>query len=46
VWVVATYQEGESGQGNGNGSRPLKARGHLLVTVPLYLRWEPWKGDQ
>ena len=46
VWVVATYQEGENGQGNGNGSRPLKARGHLLVTVPLYLRWEPWKGDQ
>jgi quinohemoprotein amine dehydrogenase len=46
VWVVATYQEGESGQGNGNGSRPLKARAHLLVTVPLYLRWEPWKGDQ
>ena len=49
VWVVATYQEGENGQGNGNagiGARPLKARGHLLVTVPLYLRWEPWKGDQ
>lgn len=42
VWVVATYQENE----NGNGARPLKARAHLLVTVPLYLRWEPWKGDQ
>lgn len=46
VWVVATYQETETGQGNGNGTRPLKARAHLLVTVPLYLRWEPWKGDQ
>jgi quinohemoprotein amine dehydrogenase len=46
VWVVATYQEGENGQGSGNGTRPLKARAHLLVTVPLYLRWEPWKGDQ
>jgi quinohemoprotein amine dehydrogenase len=44
VWVVATYQDTENG--NGNGPRPLKARAHLLVTVPLYLRWEPWKGDQ
>jgi quinohemoprotein amine dehydrogenase len=43
VWVVATYQ---NENGNGNGGRPLKARGHLLVTVPLYLRWEPWKGDR
>lgn len=41
VWVVATYQPDE----NGNGARPLKARAHLLVTVPLYLRWEPWKGE-
>ena len=40
VWVVATYQPDE----NGNGARPLKARAHLLVTVPLYMRWEPWKG--
>jgi quinohemoprotein amine dehydrogenase len=40
VWVVATYQpNGE------NGNRPLRARAHLLVTVPLYLRWEPWKGE-
>ena len=46
VWVLATYQESENGQANGNGARPLKARAHLLVTVPLYLRWEPWKGDQ
>lgn len=46
VWVVATYQETENGQGTGGGTRPLKARAHLLVTVPLYLRWEPWKGDQ
>jgi quinohemoprotein amine dehydrogenase len=50
VWVVATYQENEPGNANGNstgaGARPLKARAHLLVTVPLYLRWEPWKGDQ
>jgi quinohemoprotein amine dehydrogenase len=40
VWVVATYQPDE----NGNGTRPLKARAHLVVTVPLYMRWEPWKG--
>jgi quinohemoprotein amine dehydrogenase len=41
VWVVATYQQHD----DGNGVRPLKARAHLLVTVPLYLRWEPWKGE-
>jgi quinohemoprotein amine dehydrogenase len=45
VWVVATYQpNGESGA-NGTGARPLKARAHLLVTVPLYMRWEPWKAE-
>jgi quinohemoprotein amine dehydrogenase len=32
VWVVASYTpEGEK--------RPLRARAHLLVTVPLYMRW-------
>jgi quinohemoprotein amine dehydrogenase len=41
VWVVATYQQSD----DGNGPRPLKARAHLLVTVPLYMRWEPWKGE-
>lgn len=34
VWVVATYTPpGDS------GARPLRARAHLLVTVPLYLRF-------
>lgn len=37
VWVVATYQPTAS-------ATPMKARAMLLVTVPLYLRWEPWKG--
>ena len=46
VWVVATYQGDEAGNGNGSAGRPLKARAHLLVTVPLYMRWEPWKGEQ
>jgi quinohemoprotein amine dehydrogenase len=32
VWVVATYP--------GSG-RTLRARAHLLVTVPNYLRWDP-----
>jgi quinohemoprotein amine dehydrogenase len=32
VWVIATYTpEG--------AKRPLRARAHLLVTVPLYMRW-------
>jgi len=39
VWVVATLKT-DVGSG---ASRPLRARAHLLVTVPLYLRWEPWK---
>lgn len=34
VWVVATYRPG------GKDTRTLKARAHLLVTVPLYMRWE------
>ncbi|HSG08347.1 MAG TPA: quinohemoprotein amine dehydrogenase subunit alpha [Longimicrobiales bacterium] len=35
VWAVATYQE--------DGGTPLRARAHLLVTVPLYMRFEPWR---
>jgi len=40
VWAVATYQPPEA------GARAIKARGHLLVTVPLYVRWEPWRAEQ
>jgi quinohemoprotein amine dehydrogenase len=35
VWVVATQKTPAP------DARPLRARGHLLVTVPLYMRWEP-----
>ena len=35
VWVVATYTPGTP------GARALKGRGLLIVTVPLYMRWEP-----
>ncbi|MDX1494207.1 MAG: quinohemoprotein amine dehydrogenase subunit alpha [Longimicrobiales bacterium] len=34
VWVVATYE---------NGGEPLTARGHLVVTVPLYIKFDPWR---
>jgi quinohemoprotein amine dehydrogenase len=37
VWVVATFQPAEK------GARPLKARAQLVVTVPLYVRWDPWR---
>jgi quinohemoprotein amine dehydrogenase len=37
VWVVATHQPA------GTGARPLRARAHLVVTVPLYMRWEPMR---
>lgn len=40
VWVVATYQPPEA------KAAPIKARAHLLVTVPLYLRWESWRAAQ
>lgn len=32
VWVVASYTPP-------GAKRPLRARAHLLVTVPLYMRW-------
>jgi quinohemoprotein amine dehydrogenase len=38
VWVVATHDPGA-------GQKPVRGRGHLLVTVPLYMRWTPWKLD-
>lgn len=34
VYVVASYQPP-------GGARPIKARSLLIVTVPLYMRWEP-----
>jgi len=35
VWAVATVQPPEK------GARALKARAQLVVTVPLYVRWDP-----
>jgi quinohemoprotein amine dehydrogenase len=32
VWVVATHQP--------DRSEPMRARAHLVVTVPLYMRWD------
>ena len=37
VWVVATHTPA------GAGARPIRGRAHLVVTVPLYMRWEPWR---
>jgi len=34
VWVVATFTPP-------GGGAALRARAHLLVTVPLYMRWDP-----
>jgi quinohemoprotein amine dehydrogenase len=39
VWAVATYKT------PGKDARTLTARAHLLVTVPLYIRWEPWRAE-
>ncbi|MGH7468235.1 MAG: quinohemoprotein amine dehydrogenase subunit alpha [Longimicrobiales bacterium] len=37
VWIVATHQPTRT------GARALRGRAHLVVTVPLYMRWEPWR---
>jgi len=36
VWVVATYTPA-------GVDTPLKARGHLVVTVPVYMRFDSWE---
>jgi quinohemoprotein amine dehydrogenase len=36
VWVVASYEP----KGADSAKRPLRARAHLLVTVPLYMKFE------
>jgi quinohemoprotein amine dehydrogenase len=40
VWVVAAYQATAAPGAQASTSRPLKARAHLLVTVPLYIKWD------
>lgn len=35
VWVIATHRTADG--------RELTARSHLVVTVPLYTRFEPWR---
>jgi quinohemoprotein amine dehydrogenase len=37
VWVVATHTP------SGPSPKPFKARALLVSTVPLYMRWEPWR---
>jgi quinohemoprotein amine dehydrogenase len=37
VWVIANFSPP-----GGQADRPLQARAHLIVTVPLYMRWDPW----
>lgn len=43
VWVVATYA-GADADAEATAGRPLRGRGHLIVTVPLYLKFDPWQG--
>ncbi|MGY8779760.1 MAG: hypothetical protein ACKVIN_16770, partial [Longimicrobiales bacterium] len=35
VWVVATHRDASGEE--------RSARSHLIVTVPLYMRFEPWR---
>jgi quinohemoprotein amine dehydrogenase len=41
VYVVASYTPPGAAD-----ARPLRARAHLLVTVPLYMQWNRWAGGQ
>lgn len=36
VWVVATYKDKDAAK----DAQPLRARSYLVVTVPLYVRWD------
>jgi quinohemoprotein amine dehydrogenase len=36
VWVVATYKPKDAAK----DAQPLKARAYLVVTVPLYVKWD------
>jgi quinohemoprotein amine dehydrogenase len=44
VWVVATHTP--TGAGGGVGAKSMKARALLVSTVPLYMRWEPWRVEE
>mgnify|MGYP003296133507 CR=1 FL=1 len=39
VWVVASFQA------PGKNARTLKARALLIVTVPLYVKFQPWQSQ-
>ncbi len=43
VWVVATYAAEAGGE---KPAASIRARAHLLVTVPLYMRFDPTVGVQ
>ena len=43
VYAVATYTPEPV---DGKTAKPLRARAHLLVTVPLYMRWEEPGGSR
>jgi quinohemoprotein amine dehydrogenase len=36
IWIIASFDPKD-------GRKPLRGRAHLLVTVPTYIRWDPWK---
>ena len=40
VWVTATHTPDRP------GARPMRARALLVSTVPLYMRWEPWRAQE
>jgi quinohemoprotein amine dehydrogenase len=42
VWIVAKYA---ADAGDGKPANTIRARAHLLVTVPLYMRFDPTVGQ-
>jgi quinohemoprotein amine dehydrogenase len=40
VWVVATYQTQDAAPNAAKDAKPLTARSYLVVTIPLYVKWD------
>jgi quinohemoprotein amine dehydrogenase len=40
VWVVAVYTPPAGSESGAKGAKPLRARAHLVVTVPIYMKWD------
>ncbi|MCI0336887.1 MAG: quinohemoprotein amine dehydrogenase subunit alpha [Acidobacteria bacterium] len=40
IWVIATYKSPGATRDGAKDSRPFTARSYLVVTIPLYVKWD------